>query len=394
MFTVINLITIIWWTFGPKINLISIDGFEQGVRTEDFLFLVSCFNNLANLPQWRIEKTIVGGSASVVLLTFMLASTLIAVGDRGESMMIFLFSLRWFEYFLMGAVIINFCLRFPDQIVKISKLILVFNALFSVESILSFERYSGLSAGPWEISSVLIFTYLGIKPFIHKLYQRNFYAILVLTVILAAQARIQLISFIFLLILMRETRFKTLVIALSIAVLLATKSLVLSQIQLLRSGMLEFDAFKEVLTTIMQVGGELDYYAIARANPDFDSSTIARLMIWFSFVQKWIDNLPVSMIVGLGPGCVGVVVDGLYIRIVTEFGLVGIICFLRFIWGLLSNLKTDFRAQILLSFCVISLTNDPITSQRIFSSICLSIGLLLAHQTSTPHRETLKTTNF
>lgn len=394
MFAVINLITIVWWIFGPKITLFRIDTYEQGIRTEDILFFVSCFNYLANLPQWRIDKIIAGGAASVLLVTFMMASTLIAVSDRGESMMIFLFSLRWFEYFLMGAVIIDYCSRCPDQIVKISKLMLVFNAVFSVGSIFSSERYAGFSAGPWEISSVLIFTYLGIKPFINKLYQRNFYAIAVLTVLFAAQARIQLIAFVLVLILIRETRLKTLVILLIAVVSVIAKWFALREIELLRIGMFDIDAFKAVLETIIQVGSELDYYAIARANPDFDSSTIARLLIWSSFVRKWIANLPVSMIVGLGPGSVGVVVDGLYIRMVTEFGLVGIICFLRFIWGLMSILRIDFRVQILLPFYIISLTNDPVTSQRIFSSICLSIGLLLAHQTSTKHLQTLKTTKF
>jgi hypothetical protein len=86
-----------------------------------------------------------------------------------------------------------------------------------------------------------------------------------------------------------------------------------------------------------------------------------------------------AYIFGIGPGVANSVnVDGFYIRLLTEFGVVGTFIFFLFIKKLMSKLSREYQIQLILTIGIISLTLDPFTSSRIFSAISLSLGLLLS----------------
>jgi len=185
-----------------------------------------------------------------------------------------------------------------------------------------------------------------------------------------------LVAYIMLLALYPETRYKLLKTSFPLCIGLIISGHMYSLLEAVRFDAISLSSIKEILLTIESYGRDSNFHTITGSLPDSDASTIARLIIWSSFIYKWIDYGPVAILFGIGPGVGGVVVDGFYIRLLTEFGLVGLMIFIAFVKNILKKIDPEFRVQLIIVLGVISLTNDPITSQRIFSAICLSIGIL------------------
>ena len=370
------LFTSIWWVFGPKIDLIAVPGYEQGIRLEDILFAgLFIFLTLSTLSKSGTVR-ILGGWYGVGLVAFMIASFILSMLIFNSPYTAIVFSFRWLEYLLMGAILLQVALLFRSEFIALFKFYIIINACIAPLSMLFGERYSGLSAGPWEVSSVMLLIMVSIKPLLKSSREFYIFATCVLIVIVAAQARIQLVAYIMLLALYPETRYKLLKTSFPLCIGLIISGHMYSLLEAVRFDAISLSSIKEILLTIESYGRDSNFHTITGSLPDSDASTIARLIIWSSFIYKWIDYGPVAILFGIGPGVGGVVVDGFYIRLLTEFGLVGLMIFIAFVKNILKKIDPEFRVQLIIVLGVISLTNDPITSQRIFSAICLSIGIL------------------
>jgi len=377
--SILALFTASWWVFGPKINLIPVAGYEQGIRLEDILFAVLfgilSFSTLLRRRQFEI----LGGKQGFALIVFMFSSVLSSVLIYQSPFSSLLFSVRWLEYLLMGSILFKVALMHRGKVLKLFKYYIFLNACIAPLSVLSDARYAGLSAGPWEVSTVTILCFISLKPFFKSQKELFFYALCVFLVILSAQARIQLLAYLVLLVFYKETRYGLVAIALPGVIYLLFAGVLDNALKLVRFESIGLSSIEEIFHAIWESGADAQFYTLSAALPESDASTIARLLIWASFIYKWMEFGGFGILFGIGPGVGGVVVDGLYIRLLTEFGLVGALIFFVFIKKLMARVIVEYRVPLVLAIGIVSLTNDPFTSQRIFSAICLSVGLLYAY---------------
>lgn len=377
-FSILVLFTALWWVFGPKITLIPVPGYEQGIRLEDVLFagLFGIRSYITLSRRGHLE--VLGGKYGSTLIVFMFASVVSSILIYESSFSALLFSIRWLEYLLMGAILFQVALLHRSKLLKLFKCYIVLNAFFAPFSLLSDERYTGLSAGPWEVSTVALLLFISLKPFLKSKRELVLYALCVLIIIVSAQARIQLLAYVTLLALYKEMRHLLTAMALLSLIYLLPSGALDSVLQMVRFDSIKLSSIVEISRAIREAGVDANFHTLAETLPEQDESTIARLLIWSSFIYKWLDFGGFAIIFGIGPGVGGVVVDGLYIRLLTEFGAIGTFVFFLFMKKLMDRVNREYRIQLILIIGIISLTNDPITSQRIFSAICLSIGVLFA----------------
>ena len=218
--TSLILFTSIWWVFGPKINLFAVPGYEQGIRIEDILFAgVFAALALSTLSK-KGTVNILGGTHGLTLVLFMFASVVFSVFLFNSQPSAFIFTFRWLEYLLMGSILLQVAVLHRSKFITLFKSYIIINACIAPFSLLSGERYSGVSAGPWEVSTVLLLIMFSLKPLLKSSREFYVYAICVLIVIVAAKARIQLIAYLMLLTLYSETRYKLLVASLPIGIYL------------------------------------------------------------------------------------------------------------------------------------------------------------------------------
>jgi hypothetical protein len=100
--------------------------------------------------------------------------------------------------------------------------------------------------------------------------------------------------------------------------------------------------------------------------PDFtggfessDASTRRRYFVWFFLLNTFVASK--SFIFGLGPGFAGSAVDGNYVRIVAEYGIVGVVSYWRWFSNLLRDSTIWFKASVV-SVLITGLYIDIFTS--------------------------------
>lgn len=371
------MITSLSWIFIPKFTLVEIPGYTQGVRVEDLLFLMSIFFRSLNLsnPKNLFEFSIIGGRQGFVLITYLLVFEIFSIYILGSNLTILIFGLRWFEYFLMGALIIESASIYRNFFVDFIKFYIIFNLIYSIALFLFggfSSRYSGITEGPWEITSVLIFLYLGVRQFL-SYNQKHNYLIFVLVICFFSQARIQIISLIFVYFYFYKISKKQVYLILSIIIIFSFFGFD-EVIKALRFSDFNFESYSNIWDIIFDKGRDISWDEVSRID-GVDKSSLSRIIIWLSFIYPWIDSGFYGFLFGIGGGFGGVVVDGFYIRLLTEFGLIGSTLFYFWYKSVLKGTPYNFQWAILIVSMVIAISNDPITSQRIFSSFALAVGL-------------------
>lgn len=92
-------------------------------------------------------------------------------------------------------------------------------------------------------------------------------------------------------------------------------------------------------------------YAIAYASRmEGDASTAIRVFRWTALVKSCVSNVD-TILIGLGPSFGTTAVDGYFVRVFAETGLVGLALFALFIWSLInakSNSPWPFREFVLI----------------------------------------------
>jgi hypothetical protein len=385
LFDVVVSLTVLWWVFGPKYNLISIPGFEQGIRLEDiFASIIWLIYFLSKCDGKNID-IVFGGRETKILIIFMIISSFGAIVLLNESISTLVFTARWIQYFLVGAIIVSQVQRHPVFFRRFAEGWIIVNSLWALFTITPTSRFSGLSGGPWEVSSVALFLALGLCFF----YQLNFnhrsattrQAIIIALVgliVIAAEARIQLFAFFLVLLLLKNIR-RVVLMVIPVSFLMLLFAVELDDlVESLRFNALKVDDVRLFLHSIFTEEFGRSFESMQQLFPETDVSLVARLMIWARFIQDWYVNLPYSFLFGIGPGSGGVVVDGFYIRLFTEFGIFGAFVFFGAVRSWSKHAPSQFRFMLLSVLGIISITNDPITSQRIFTSLLISISIMSA----------------
>ena len=94
------------------------------------------------------------------------------------------------------------------------------------------------------------------------------------------------------------------------------------------------------------------------------SSLAMRFNIWLNLIYLWssIDQNVLKILFGIGLGSISVVVDGFYIRLFFELGLVGCLLYFNILWKMIGRREL---IPLCLFISVICLTLDPYSSSKI-----------------------------
>jgi hypothetical protein len=263
-------------------------------------------------------------------------------------------------------------------IVEISKFFILFNFAHAVINMFigNFsERFQGFTSGPWEISTMLILIFIGIYPCISRK-EKIIYSLMIIAVILLAKARMQLLVIILIFILDRNLR-RIILNPISFIIL---SSLIIFNLDVILTT-LRFEKFRyEDIRNLMEISKtidkDFDYHGVTSANADIDASVLGRFVIWMSFINKWLDAGFYGLIFGIAPGAGGVNVDGFYIRLITEFGFIGIVLIVYLVKYFHTRIDLKEKSWLAFSLIVICISLDPFTSQKIFASLCISLAIL------------------
>lgn len=394
-----TLLTVVLIT--PRIQLIPVAG--SFIRLEDFLFAVNFIWLIFNrhifiaLPTFliRLFKILIGMS-----LLGILSSILATVSDRNSLVTGFLFSLRPIEYATLIPTIyillvnsqngINVVLRIFTIATFVSSMLQTFFSFQIGTNRFGFSRSSALTGGPYELAMISVML------LIYWLKSGRLLLVFLCGISLIASAsRISILALSFALIILLLGRFSTsekrinlvprrslilfrpfFVITVILVAALGTSASenftqVLaryeSRVQNTESSSLTLKESFALAKSAPDINSSQQYSEIVfSAPPDFtggfeatDASTRRRYFVWFTLLKTFIESK--SFVWGLGPGFAGSAVDGNYIRIVAEYGLLGIVFYWKWFASLLRRSHYWFKSAIA-SVLVTGLYIDIFTS--------------------------------
>lgn len=119
---------------------------------------------------------------------------------------------------------------------------------------------------------------------------------------------------------------------------------------------------------------------------DTDMSWLIRIHRWFFALKVWVNN-PQSWLFGIGPGFAAAAVDGGWIRILAEYGIVGLGFFLMLFWRIASQSRTLF--WIMIAFGLNMVFFDVYLAYKPMSFICISSGFVYAASYAAKRRDSV-----
>ena len=353
----------------PKINLFSLGSFDQGIRVEDFIVVFFALKVFFSQNFYRAMPRKV-----FLIWAYIGFSSLLAVlFFEGNDSLRIMYFFRVTEYCLFAAAL--YSLKSSVKLSELLKLTLLiqFLAILFDFSQGSF-RPSGTFAGPWELTTVLglmcfactvIYPNEGVKKYNYLLVLvlANFLTLsrtglLAVLVAFASSYRSFLISM-------------TIFVSLSVTVVAYVDLSSVPWLQVVfRPGNLD------LVVALIEgaLNGTRPEILTSYNNADFTQnaspSLAVRFSIWLNLIELWasIDYLALKLIFGIGLGSISVVVDGFYIRLFFELGLMGTVLYLSIIIRMLLN--PDLRV-LAVYISIICLTLDPYSSSKI--AYCIGV---------------------
>lgn len=345
----------IFLLFLPKINIITISNESAGLRLDDIVLLI-CFLLFFGLKAFQRFKFNALERSYFAFFAIALFSNVVNIIFFSRSNP--LYSLRLLEYFIfyyfglyfflnnsrMSAdKVLNAYLYFNFFIMALQALGLIggltteYGYLRDLAQGGDTLRAVGLTGGPWEISAIINII------FAHKIFSKKYSTIQLLLLFFTCSlfisltgSRVSLLTNFIILIFyyyknsLSKTRFvlKLTFIALGCLLLLSIGNPVVERSK---------DLLSENNLTILS-----EYYQNINVDETFkgfeedkrvddtDLSWLMRANKWAYATKYWLQNAS-NITLGVGPGTWGPALDGGWLRILTENGLVGLICFLWFL---------------------------------------------------------------
>ena len=334
----------------PKIDLISVPGFHQGIRYDD-LFLL--FGLIYIITQGKIFLHVFPGrNIYFVFHGIIFAYGIFSFYEFGFIPIIL--AARWLEYSIFFVLLFYSSLNLRH----IRKLIIIYISINSIAVILqSFgifggiyshgyieevdNRASGITGGSWELAAVLS---LFIIPIIYdndiKYNKKIILTIISMSLIYLSGTRTGMIAFViacvFALFHVYKINFTRLILIILMGILFIYNT---------RPGYYE------------EIGGMM-----------FPGSMSIRFNSWYN---KFISMDYYDYIWGKGLGFSGIYMDGMYVKIFLDMGIIGILLFFAYYYIFLKSFK-----GIALVALIFSLTIDFFTASKIMFALYLSVYYL------------------
>jgi hypothetical protein len=422
-FTIKEIITylFVFLIFFPKINIINIGG--SGLRIEDFLIIFLLFLSVKSLlktnDNFDIEylKNLIKIYKYVIIL--VLLSFVSIIVNREFNIINILYSVRILEYsifIIFGFVLSRYQVNLEKIIVwyGIFNIILIFlqhykliGGFFNGNYDIS-ARPMGLTGGAYEVSVILIISFIVLNEILNKdkkdkiknYFLTYIYLSFVTISIFLNGARIAFASLVLILVYYFRKNIKLLLIVIFSIIIL---TLIFNENILLKRSKLLFS--KENVNLIVEVyksidiKKDLEFYTKplneigniiegCNINPEnckniqnktdnklfkYDPSWLIRIHKW-AYVVKYTISNPMRILVGSSPGKFGSAVDGSFIRIFGELGIIGLLLYLLMIKELIINERLKLIILVLL---VNMLFIDVIYAYKIMAIIFSLYGYYL-----------------
>jgi hypothetical protein len=349
--------------FTPKINLVSIAGESAGIRVDDVLLLVISALLLAGVLLTR--KPTINGIESItfILIGYMLFANLINLHMFGRSSL--LYSLRYFEYFMFFYIGRYFCdarysaARLLYAMLFVNAIVMVLQDLGIVGGFASAGfsqdvagRPIGLTGGPWEIGAMLNFS-LAIFLFDRKqvggVTSRLPVIACTSALVVMTGARIPALAHIFLISYYLYLHAPNKTYFLGSAAFIG--GLVLFAILLIPNPLTErsenlfstanIELFQEQYSKSVPEEKFEGFSQTYTADEDTDLSWLIRVARWTIAIKTW-TNSRLTWFVGVGPGNWGPALDGGWLRVMSEWGLLGLAIFLVFLYRIAQISRATF----------------------------------------------------
>ncbi len=307
-----------------------------------------------------------------------------------------IFTLRLVEYFCW--FIVGYCIaghieqRYFERCMKVVFVILIFWGALDYFGLVPkfgkfqdvYNRISVNTGGPYEFAVVVSFFIFFIRI---KLLQMLGYLMLLLT-----QARITILAMTILV--FQQSKIKT-IIAIMIATVLVfsflgtfsigtenTRYATLPNLTELEHVATQYYKLAPVISNkgeykryIYEGNGRVMYFHVTGMSLEM------RLLRWSTAIKSTIHSFQ-GIIFGMGPGFFGVALDGQYIRIFCESGLVGLVLFLSFLFSLLralrnySNELSSIVLRYFLAMVITALFIDIFVSERPMMLLWTILGFM------------------
>lgn len=379
--------------FSFKINLISIGG--SGIRVDDLLIFLLLAVILANL-----KKTFVPINNKPIFLTLILvifSFFSVYINSQLYSLPLLtgvMYSIRILEYmlfFYVGYYLANtkFSLNnFVKFYIIYAFVLIILQTLHIIPVVSGFSvgRAIANTGGPWELAVVISFmVFYSYKEIQNKLFFYLSFLILFLT-----QSRVTTFAVLFILFFtyLKKLTFKKILILVAIG-LIGILILLFSNIELIDRyldilNMKTFESLLEIISRF-EYGIDREYYIDMTygenlsniLSMDGDSSALIRFTRWTILLGMTLST-DLSIFIGIGPSFAGAAVDGNYVRLFIETGLIGLFLFLYIIYSIYKSTKYDFiMRSYLITIIITAIFIDIYTTYKAMVLLWFYYGYLL-----------------
>ena len=380
--TKIHTLFIIILIFMPKINLIPIDKFYQGIRFEDILIL---FYSLYILKSYQNTRIIIWNKFFqfkywiIILYLFSLSILLALINDVKNT---WIMVIRSAEYAIIIIYVNNHIEKFQTYI-NIFKSYIIINFIFSIlqyynligsfsslgyrdsSDILNLRSF-GISGGSWEIGVLINLSFLILLSFLKNKHEIFFYYLLCGIILILANGRANILGFaiISIYLIFFKNYFLKLRNMLTYFLILLTISITIIYFFDIKENYYQYyiNYFNKIMDDIFFIINSTYNFIINNNVPTIDEATSDNVYSYIYRLLHWKDINDIFQINNyhyiIGAGSPYLYTESILIRIITSLGLLGaliIICSIR-------NLKILF----VLIFVTMGFTLDLFVSMKIF----------------------------
>lgn len=353
----------------PKINLLSIGSFDQGIRIDDLIVVFFVLRVIFSRNFLRAMPK----NVFLIWAYISFSSVLAVILFEGNDLLRIIYFVRVTEYCIFAAAL--YSLRFSinlSDLLKLTLLIQFLAVLFEFSQ--GSYRPSGTFAGPWELTTVLglmCFACTVIYP--NEGFRKFNYLIVLLLANFITLSRTGLVAAL----IAFASSYRSFIIPMSIFVCLSAVFITYADLStipwlqvIFQPGNLDLvnalveGAFNDTRPEILTSLNDADFSQ--NASP----SLAMRFNIWLNLIELWtsIEYFLLKILFGIGLGSVSVIVDGFYIRLFFELGLIGTILY----FSIILKMFLDPELRMLAVFIsIICLTLDPYSSSKI--AYCIGV---------------------
>ena len=310
-----------------KIDIIPIGSYKWGIRFEDIAILFLSLFFIKNTTKINIYL--------VIALVYLVIVIVIGSLNANSQLLLSIFSyIRILEYLIFYRAISHYLSMY--QLLSVIFILFIYECFLSAYQLFYTEMFRtvGSTAGPWELAMICLSGYILLSSYKQK-YNTNMYFLFFLSLTMftlyASSARAQIIV-LGLILMYQFFYFKSLVrkiilFLISLVCVVYVLNNDMGYINLTKSFNFLNQYGLDYLYDIFHGTRELNLRTRSYIRADYDVSLVGRLGQWREYIFFAYDStFPwVAFLIGSGPNSGGITTDGLYVKLLVDFGIVGLV---------------------------------------------------------------------